>query len=264
MAQAPCRAGGFRPDRGDVMLAWKSVSVSRMGQEVFSDISLEVGQGKIVSLVGPSGCGKTTLLMIAAGLIDADRGRLECDFRNPAMVFQEPRLLPWKRAGDNMAFGLVAQGQRRDDFQHRIGALAMTLGLDLRDLDKYPHELSGGMRQRVALGRALLIEPDLLLLDEPFSALDVGLRQELQDLLVRQISERGLTAVFITHDLIEAARISDVIVVMDQHPHGIVYQHQMPGTPGCRMERDIFNAVGDLLAVPVVARAFGAQDTDRL
>lgn len=245
------------------MLAWKSVSVSRMGQEIFSDISLEIGPGKIVSLVGPSGCGKTTLLMIAAGLMDADRGSLECDFRNPAMVFQEPRLLPWKRAGDNMAFGLVARGQRRIDCRHRIEALATTLGLDLRDLDKYPHELSGGMRQRVALGRALVIEPDLLLLDEPFSALDIGLRQELQDLLVSEISDRRLTAVFITHDLIEAARISDVIIVMDRHPGGIVYQQQMPGRPGCRTERDIFNAVGDLLAVPVVARAFRAQDIEK-
>ena len=238
------------------MLMWESVSCSRAGQDVFVNISLQVAKRRIFSLVGPSGCGKTTLLTLAAGLAEPDSGTVENHFLRPAVVFQEPRLLPWRRTRKNMAFGLLAAGTSLTECRDDIDELAGALGLGRADLDKFPHELSGGMRQRVALGRALAIKPDLLLLDEPFSALDVGLKRELQDLLLREIRNRNLSAFFITHDLVEAARISDVIIVMDHYPRGIVFEHPIDAPADRRNDKFIYREVASLLSHPVVARAF--------
>jgi len=192
--------------------------------EVLDQVSLMVRAGEVVALVGPSGCGKTTLLHLAAGLLDVIDGRVENGFDGHAVMFQESRLLPWLGALENIAWGLKALGVALEVRLEAAAALGAEAGLSEDDLDKYPHTLSGGMRQRVALARALAVRPRLLLLDEPFSALDMGLRRELQDLLVREIRARHLAVLLVTHDLTEAVRLSHRILVMAPEPGRIVYE----------------------------------------
>ncbi len=135
-----------------------------------------------------------------------------------AVLFQEPRLLPWFDAGENMALGLRALGVAQTERRRVVKQLGSRLGLMSADLAKFPAELSGGMRQRVALGRALAVDPDVLLLDEPFSALDYGLRRNLQSLMLDFAGGKGSAVLFITHDVTEAMRVSDEIVIMAGHP----------------------------------------------
>lgn len=224
---------------------------------VLSDVSLSVAEGETLSLVGPSGCGKTTLLSMCAGLLSPTEGRVENGFRRTAMVFQDDRLLPWRLAWQNIAFGLKARGAGRARCRRAAFDLARRLRLSEADLHKYPHELSGGMRQRIALGRALAVDPDLLLLDEPFNALDIGLRRELQDLVLDLIRERGLTAVFITHDLLEAVRVSSRILVFRPDPGRIVREVAVTLPPGRRDDDAVYQRVAALLADSDVRAAFG-------
>lgn len=171
-------------------------------------------------------------------------------------MFQDHRLLPWRRAIDNIAYGLKARGINRDSRHETARRLGHRMGPDDEDLTKFPHELSGGMRQRVSLARALAIDPDLLLLDEPFTALDVGLRRDLQDLVISLINEHGLSGVFVTHDLSEAVRLSDEIVVLAPDPGWIVYRQQTALPSTRRDETYVFRAVGELMQVPAVNAAF--------
>ncbi len=224
--------------------------------EVLSGISLAVRESEVAALVGPSGCGKTTLLNMTAGLLAPTRGTVRNDFHRTACLFQEPRLLPWKRARDNIAWGLKAQGVPRADRKDRARRLALEMGLTENDLAKYSYELSGGMRQRAALARALVTRTEMLLLDEPFSALDVGMKRDLHELLLREIGQRSLTVLFITHDLMEAMRLADRILVLAGRPGRIVYSHVCPVPAG---ERDLeyqYTTTAALLAVPAVAAAF--------
>ncbi|QKK01474.1 MAG: ATP-binding cassette domain-containing protein [Pseudomonadota bacterium] len=224
---------------------------------VVEDIDLCLHAGRCAALVGPSGCGKTTLLRIAAGLLEPESGRMTSRFERPACVFQEPRLLPWRRAEANIALGLEARGVGRHEAGRRARALGQRVGLNEDALTRYPHELSGGMRQRVALARALAIDPDLLLLDEPFSALDIGLRFDLQNLLLAELRERGTAALLVTHDLREALRLADELVVLTPEP-GRVVMRMCPDRP--RRQRDgdwLQRNLSGLLAEPAVAGAFG-------
>lgn len=224
--------------------------------EVISGASLTVGENEVAALVGPSGCGKTTLLNMAAGLLTPSGGAVRNGFDRSACLFQEPRLLPWKRACDNIAWGLKAQGIPYAERDGRARRLAHDMGLTVNDLAKFPYELSGGMRQRVALARALVTHPELLLLDEPFNALDVGIKRDLHELLLREIAQRSLTVLFVTHDLMEAMHLADRIVVLTGQPGRIVYSHVCP-VPAA--ERDLeyqYAATAALLAVPDVAAAF--------
>jgi len=243
-------------------LVWRGVSYGIGGRPIIVDLTLAVPEGGLLSLVGPSGCGKTTLLTLAAGLRCPTAGRVNVTARRVASVFQDPRLLPWRRARDNAAFGLRCLGVPRRQRRDRAQALLEDLGLAPADADKFPAQLSGGMRQRVALARALAIEPDLLVLDEPFNALDPVLRRDLQDRVRGAVTGRGLTAVFVTHDLAEAARISDRIAVMARAPGRIVHL-ATPWSAGERRDDDTVAArVRALRAHPAVAEAFGDREPD--
>ncbi len=245
------------------MLSLSQITHKYMFDNVVEDISLNITKGEVVSLVGPSGCGKTTLLSICAGLLDPSEGKIKNEFDCTSMVFQEDRLLPWRKAWQNIAMGLKARGIGR--FQQRTAAekMAQRLRLTPDDLEKYPDELSGGMRQRVAIGRALAISPDLLLLDEPFSALDIGLRRELQDLVMEQIRDNDLTAVFITHDLLEAVRISSRLLVFKPEPGRIIREIKIDMPFEQRTDSFVYQRVGQLLEENDVRNAFDLMNEEQ-
>ena len=223
---------------------------------ILDGVSLALKPGQILCLTGPSGCGKTTLLRIAAGLVSPSEGGIENGFSRTGYVFQDPRLLPWQTARENLAFGLKARSVRKSERDRATRTLARQLGLE-SVLHYYPHQLSGGMQQRVALGRALAIEPDLLLLDEPFHGLDVGRRREFQAMVLQLLRDRGLAACLVSHDLAEAVRLGDRLLVLSSSPSRIVHQWQSERSPTERDEAYIFREVSHLLAIPQVSQCFG-------
>ncbi|CUA86889.1 ABC-type nitrate/sulfonate/bicarbonate transport system, ATPase component [Chelatococcus sambhunathii] len=224
-------------------LRLENVGHAFLGRTVIEGIDLALAAGEIVALVGPSGCGKTTLMHIAAGLVVPLRGRVHRAYRRHAMVFQEPRLLPWLTARDNIAYGLACAGTPRRHRREIAAVRAREVGLEADDLDKFPPELSGGMRQRAAVARALAVAPDVVFLDEPFSAVDAGLRRMMQDHLAQAAAREGFCALFVTHDLGEAARIADRLVVLSARRRGIIDLRAIPGRPGARDERFVFDLV---------------------
>ncbi len=179
---------------------------------VIADLSCTLAAGEVVSLVGVSGCGKSTLLRLIAGLEVPDRGGVTRDFARVGIVFQQPRLLPWRTAHENVALALTSPDA--DAIAQR--ALAQ---VGLHDYGGYlPAQLSGGMQQRAAIARALAVDPDLLLLDEPFASLDLPRRLRLIDLLRGLLSKRRRAAVYVTHDVREALLLSDRICVLSPRP----------------------------------------------
>jgi NitT/TauT family transport system ATP-binding protein len=179
---------------------------------IFKNINLSISKGEKVALLGPSGCGKTTLLRIIAGLEDAE-GKIEKKFDKIGYIFQEPRLIPWKTIYENLKF--VSEDSKKID--------NILKSLKLYEFkDYYPIKLSGGMKQRTNLARALLVEPDLLLLDEPFSSLDIHIKWNLIKDLNTQIDKNHITTILVTHDLKEALMLSDKIYVLSSRPAKII------------------------------------------
>jgi putative spermidine/putrescine transport system ATP-binding protein len=198
------------------------------------DVSLAVRAGEIVALLGPSGCGKTTLLRVVAGFVRQSAGSVRIDgrpidhlpanLRNVGIVFQNYALFPHMTAADNVAYGLQARGTPRAEVRRTVEQFLEVVRLTgLRD--RLPRQLSGGQQQRVAVARALAVEPTVLLLDEPFSALDKGLRLDMQIELKRLQRQFGLTAILVTHDQDEAMSVADRIAVMS---HGRIEQFDTP------------------------------------
>lgn len=223
-------------------------------QIVIDNISFKVQPGEIICLTGPSGCGKTTLLKIVAGLINPKSGIIQNDFNVTSYVFQEPRLLPWKTCLENISFGLKFKKISIEKRHYIALNLAKELGI-AQAVNQYPHQLSGGMQQRVALGRALAIEPDFLILDEPFSNLDIGRRRQLQDLILQLLKNRNLAILLVSHDLSEAVKLGNKIVILSASPSKIVYEWKpKPGIN--RDEAYIYKTVSSLLTIPQVANCF--------
>ena len=181
--------------------------------EVLHDIDLDIRSGEIIALVGRSGSGKSTLLRIVAGLDDGYEGSLTVD-RSRAVAFQEPRLLPWRKVRANVSLNLKRPGASRQDVDGLAVDALREVGLGHR-IDAWPLTLSGGEAQRASLARALVREPDLLLLDEPFGALDALTRLEAHALLTRLWDEHGFAALLVTHDVEEAVVLADRILVLD-------------------------------------------------
>jgi len=180
-------------------------------------LSLTVKPGEFVCLVGASGCGKSTLLNIVSGLDSASAGTIDTGGAEPALMFQEPALFPWRSVLANVEVPLKLRGVKRAARRARARELLSVVHLT-EFADRQPHELSGGMRQRVALARTLAMDSPVLLMDEPFGALDAMTRDILHDELERIWTERKLTVIFVTHNVREAARLGDRIVVLSSRP----------------------------------------------
>ena len=203
--------------------------------EALSNINLCVDEGEFLCIIGPSGCGKSTLLRILAGLYQQSAGEVVVNKNGAsnrptnAVVFQEYAIFPWRTVSDNVAFGLEMRGVPRGECEKRTSAYLSKVGLT-QFANHYPYQLSGGMKQRVALARALATDPEILLMDEPFGALDAQTRSVLQEELVRIWEEEKKTVVYITHSIEEAIMLGDRVVLMTARPGKIksTYEVALP------------------------------------
>jgi len=221
---------GLRPGDGPVAVRLTNVSKrygsGARGVLALDQVSLTVGRGEFVCLIGASGCGKSTLLSLVAGLDSATAGEVTVGGR-VAMMFQEPGLLPWLTAAGNVELALRARKVPRDDRRQRTDELLKLVRLSGFG-GKRPHELSGGMRQRVALARALAQDADVLLMDEPFGALDAMTRDLLHDELDRICAEQTLTVLFVTHNVREAVRLGNRVIVLSSRPGRVIEEYRVP------------------------------------
>jgi NitT/TauT family transport system ATP-binding protein len=226
------------------------------------DVSLDAAPGEFVSIVGPSGCGKTTLLKLVAGLLTPSAGTVELrggpDGRRPrpALVFQDHGLFPWLTVRDNVAFGLEMQGVPRRARHEAARVLLARFGL-AAFTDRYPGQLSAGMCQLVALARALAVAPPVLLLDEPFGALDAQTRLVLQGELLRAWEEHGMLILHVTHDIEEAVLLADRVIVMTGRPGRV---RAVLGVPAAR-PRDV-TAAADPELVALRWKIWGMLEPD--
>ena len=205
------------------------------GPNVLDDVSLDVAPGEFVCLLGASGCGKSTLLNLVADLDRPTSGTVEVSGGRPALMFQEPALFPWLTASQNVELALHLNGVGKKERRERAADL---LGLvRLKDAgDKRVHELSGGMRQRVAMARALAQDSHVLLMDEPFAALDAITRDVLHEELVRLRESQDLTVLFVTHNVREAVRLGDRVVLLSSRPGRVAKTYEVPCAHPRRIE----------------------------
>lgn len=209
---------------GDISVSGATKMYETAQHVAIEGVNLHISSGEFVSIVGRSGCGKTTLLRMIAGFHQPTRGDVLLDGKpivqpgpDRGMVFQGSALFPWLTAEKNILFGLRAAKMPREEAKQRVGELLELVGIP-QAANRFPHELSGGMAQRVAIARALAPDPDILLMDEPFGALDELTRDSMQDELLRIWSAARKTVVFVTHSIDEAIYLSDRVIVMTPHP----------------------------------------------
>jgi NitT/TauT family transport system ATP-binding protein len=223
----------------DVWLAYND-DLLREGQFAVEAIDLQVGQGEFIAIVGPSGCGKSTFMKLATGLRMPSRGRIQIDGRPvtgplkvSGMAFQAPSLLPWRTTVDNVLLPLEIVEPYRSSFKQKKGEYAERARALLRKVglagyeDKFPWQLSGGMQQRASICRALIHEPKMLLLDEPFGALDAFTREELWCILRDLWTEQRFNVILVTHDLRESVFLADTVYVMSKSPGRFVVRKQI-------------------------------------
>jgi NitT/TauT family transport system ATP-binding protein len=222
--------GTERPGR----LELRSLGVSLGGRTILSGIDLVVEPHEFVALVGPSGCGKTTLLGAVAGFVAPATGEVRCDGQavngpgpRRAMVFQDDAVFPWMRVRANVAYGLKARGVPRDRRERLVDEALDLVGLRA-SAGLWPRQLSGGMRKRVDLARALAVDPPVLLMDEPYGALDMMTKQRLQAEFEAIFERSRMTVLFVTHDLEEAVYLSDRVVVLAPNPGRVVASLDVP------------------------------------
>jgi NitT/TauT family transport system ATP-binding protein len=223
----PELAAAVRPITAEARIRVRGLAKRYGALEVFRDIDFEVGDREIVAIVGPSGCGKTTLLRCLDGLIPADAGditvgqqRITSPVPGVAMVFQHFGLLPWKTVHDNVAYGLRMAGVPKAEIARRVPAFINMVGLGGFE-QAYPYQMSGGMQQRCGLARALAIEPNVLLMDEPFASVDAQTREILQFELLRIWQQRPTAMVFVTHSIEEAVLMGDRVFVLKGRPSSV-------------------------------------------
>ena len=227
------RTGGQPGDQGGAPAAISLTGVSkvygsgRAALLALDKVSFTVAPGEFVCLIGASGCGKSTLLSLVAGLDSATSGEVSTGGQRVALLVPEPARCPWLTAERNVELALRARGVPKAQRRERTAALLRTVNLDGFG-DKRPHELSGGMRQRVAMARALGQDADVLLMDEPFGALDAMTRDLLHDELERICAERTLTVLFVTHNVREAARLGDRVIVLSSRPGRVIDEYHVP------------------------------------
>ena len=235
----------------------ENLSFSFGFKEILKNINFKLNKGEVVSIVGPSGGGKTTLLHLCAKLLTLEDGKIRNSFNSSSFAFQEARLLPWKNVIDNIALGLRAKNIKKEKANDLAKDIALKFGLQIDDFEKFPKDLSGGMKQRVSFARALVLNPSLLFLDEPFSALDIGLKKELQSLLIEEINTNKLSILFITHDLMEAIKLSDEILVLKAEPVGHIIKKFSFDLP--KIQRDnkfVYEQTAKLLSDETIINTF--------
>jgi NitT/TauT family transport system ATP-binding protein len=230
------------------IIRFDNVGVAFGSEQIYDKLSFDVRRGEFVCILGPSGCGKSTSLRMIGGLLDVDAGGVTVDGRAPrdawpeiAFVFQSPRLVPWRTALDNVLLGSELRFGAGDKERRRARAseLLSLVGL-AGDVHKYPSMLSGGERQRVAIARALAVDPKIVLMDEPFSALDPNMRSRMRVEMERIWMETGKTVVFVTHDIDEALQLADRTVVLSNKPTRVLEIIDLKTSrPRARAERDL-------------------------
>ncbi len=229
-------------------------------------MSLSVGVGEFVCLVGASGCGKSTMLNLLAGLDQPSSGQVEVHGGRPALMFQDSALFPWLTVAENVAFPLQMQGVRRAERKRQTAELLAMVHLE-QFAQRRPHELSGGMRQRVALARALAQRANLLLMDEPFAALDAMMRDHLHSELEALWQRTGLTVVFVTHNVREAVRLGDRVLLLSSRPGRLVAEYavdiprprRIESTEVAGLAREITDHLHAVANPPVQAIASGPR-----
>jgi NitT/TauT family transport system ATP-binding protein len=214
------------------------------GLVALHNVSFSVRNNEFVCLLGPSGCGKTTLIRVVAGLIRPDRGEIRVDGkavtapgRDRCMVFQQFGLLPWRTVMSNVEFGLEIEGVARAERQEIAREYLALVGLNGFE-DYYPHQISGGMQQRVGIARALSKKPDILLMDEPFGAVDAQTREQLQEELLKIWAKTNNTVIFVTHSIDESIYLSDRVIIMQSRP-GRIKEEVKIDLPRPRWEGDV-------------------------
>jgi len=195
-----------------VLVEFNEVTKKYKDQIVVEKFSYSLKRGEVIALLGPSGCGKTTILNLTAGLTNRSTGLINLYTNEIGYVFQEPRLIPWKTVLENVLFALKI-GSKQEKVKKALSALAK-VGLE-KSVNQYPKELSGGMKQRVSFARALISNPKMILMDEPFSALDGSLKKELQEEVISIIEAEEIGIVYVTHDPEEAVKIADRVIMLE-------------------------------------------------
>ncbi len=230
----------------------KTYSDGKSGIKALDDVSLDIAAGEFVCLLGASGCGKSTLLNLVSGLYATTDGTIETGGRRIGMVFQEPALFPWLTVARNVDAAMRFRRVPRDQRKARVDELLRLVHLD-EFANERPHQLSGGMRQRTAIARALAQDAEILLMDEPFGALDAMTRGVLHDELERIWKDTGLTILFVTHDVREAVRLGDRVVLLSSRPGRVIETYEIDLKRPRRLNSD---AVGNL-ASQITARLRG-------